>query len=150
MLFAATALGSTSMAQCRGAAELDCSALAVYWEARGEGKESQHAIAHVILSRVADEGFPNTICGVVEQSREFPAGSCQLSWWCDGRRDEPREREAWDRAKRIARDALLQPEDDPTRGALYYHTKSVKPEWRRDHGVVAQVGRHLFYARSAN
>lgn len=46
---------------------LFCLAAAVYFEARGEPEQGRHAVANVILTRVASDRYPDTICGVVRQ-----------------------------------------------------------------------------------
>jgi spore germination cell wall hydrolase CwlJ-like protein len=43
------------------------------------------AVASVIFNRVADQRFPNSVCGVVQEGGESPP--CQFSWWCDGKSD---------------------------------------------------------------
>ena len=53
------------------------------------------AIANVVMNRLGHKGFPNTICNVVRQGHE--QGSCQFSWWCDGRSDQAKEDELRDR-----------------------------------------------------
>ena len=50
---------------------LDLLARVIYGEARGEPYEGQVAVGAVILNRVADSRFPNTIPGVVYQPGAF-------------------------------------------------------------------------------
>ncbi|MBE9552130.1 MAG: cell wall hydrolase, partial [Proteobacteria bacterium] len=47
--------------------ELECLSLNVYFEARGEPREGQVAVAHVVMNRVADDRFPGGVCAVVHQ-----------------------------------------------------------------------------------
>ena len=44
-----------------------CLATAIYFEARGEPMVGQVAVAQVIVNRVYDERFPDTVCDVVKQ-----------------------------------------------------------------------------------
>ena len=85
-----------------GAEPLDdaitCLARTIYWEARGEAIADMEAIANVVMNRLGHAGFPKTICNVVRQGRE--QGSCQFSWWCDGRSDQAKEDEVWTRPPR--------------------------------------------------
>ena len=83
---------------------ITCLARTIYWEARGEATVDMEAIANVVMNRLGHEGFPNTICNVVRQGHE--QGSCQFSWWCDGRSDQAKEDESYATAKEIARKAL--------------------------------------------
>src|SRR4051812_24697826 len=44
-----------------------CLADVIYFEARGRSEAAKHAVAHVVLNRVADPRFPKEICAVVRQ-----------------------------------------------------------------------------------
>ena len=118
-----------------------CVALAMYWEARGEGREGMLAVGSVVLNRVDDERFPNSVCGVVYQGGETPP--CQFSWWCDGKSDRPTQQSAWLASLDLARELLSDRPRDPTKGALFFHNTSVSPSWRRDR--TARIGNHVFY-----
>lgn len=126
--------------------ELKCMALNLYHEARGEDAVGIIAVGKVVLNRVASNKFPNTICKVVKQGGELRRYRCQFSWWCDGRSDRARDREAWKQmvfyAIRLLSDDRL---GDPTVGATFYHTVSVEPYWAASMTRVATVGNHLFY-----
>jgi spore germination cell wall hydrolase CwlJ-like protein len=118
-----------------------CLALAMYWEARGEGQKGMEAVGAVVLNRVADPRFPNTVCGVVYQGGEKPP--CQFSWWCDGRSDRPTHREVWNSSLALASQLLTGSLHDPTRGALYFSQKSIRQPPQRVR--TAQIGNHAFY-----
>ena len=45
--------------------DLDCLTQAVYYEARGEGRDGMSAVAQVVLNRVRHPAFPKSVCGVV-------------------------------------------------------------------------------------
>src|SRR5215217_6545414 len=60
-----------------------CLATAIYFEARGEAYRGQVAVAQVVMNRVKDHRYPNTICGVVFQNQSR-RNSCQFSFACDG------------------------------------------------------------------
>ena len=65
------------------AAEINCLAEAIYYEARGESFTGQAAVAEVIMNRVNHRVYPDTICGVVYEGSERVTG-CQFSFTCDG------------------------------------------------------------------
>ena len=125
------------------AAELDCLAKTIYFEARGESQKGQRAVAAVVLNRVKSSRFPDTICEVVHQGGTA-SRDCQFSWWCDGRSDKPRDRKAWERSVAIARD-MINGAPDPTNGALYFHETHVSPSWRTQLRRVATIGAHIYY-----
>ena len=49
--------------------ELECMALNIYHEARGERIEGQVAVSQVVLNRKKSNFFPNTVCGVIKQAK---------------------------------------------------------------------------------
>ncbi len=126
---------------------LDCLALNIYHEARGESLDGQVAVAQVVMNRVGDTEFPGRVCDVVRQGGEWPRDRCQFSWWCDGRGDRPDDLAAWTGSKDLARRILAGSLDDPTGGALWYHADHVSPNWDMDIIRQAKIGRHVFYGR---
>jgi hypothetical protein len=125
--------------------ELWCLATAIYFEARGESYRGQVAVAQVVLNRVKDHRYPDTICGVVFQN-QHRRNACQFSFACDGIPDAVSEREPWAQAEEIAQKV--------TSGELYltevadathYHATYVRPGWARRMDRVTQVGLHVFY-----
>lgn len=122
---------------------ITCLARTLYWEAKGADAEDMSAVANVVLNRVGHDGFPDSICAVVKQGVE--SKSCQFSWWCDGRPDQVEEPERYAEAKEIARKALNQQLKDATDGALYFHDRSVHPEWAKAYRRTAQTTHFLFY-----
>lgn len=125
--------------------EMNCLAKSVYFEARGEPGRGKRAVAHVIMNRVLDGRFPETVCGVVQQGGERKQHNCQFSWWCDGQSDQPEERTAWHDSQEIARQVYWGRSADPTSGAMWYHALAVRPVWR--HALVPgpRIGDHQFY-----
>lgn len=119
----------------------ECLALTMYWEARGEGRTGMLAVGAVVLNRVADHRFPDTVCGVVYQGGETPP--CQFSWWCDGRSDRPSHAAKWSASLNLAGELLAARAHDPTHGALFFHNTSISAPWRRTQ--TAQIGNHVFY-----
>lgn len=122
---------------------ITCLARSIYWEAKGEATASMEAVASVVLNRLADGGFPETVCGVVKQGSE--QGSCQFSWWCDGRSDTAQEEAPYQVATEVARKALNGQLKDRTDGALYFHDRRVVPNWANIFVKTAETGDLLFY-----
>ena len=125
--------------------ELNCLALNIYFEARNEPSEGQAAVAHVVLNRVSDPRFPDTVCRVVRQGGERVRYRCQFSWWCDGLSDRPRNRKVWEAAKAMAGDVYWGRSEDPTNGAMWYHADYVMPYWGWVFERGPKIGRHIFY-----
>ena len=65
----------------------ECLAMNIYHEARGERWEGQIAVAHVTMNRVAHDEWPNNVCDVVYQKKQF-------SWTHVVKDVKPRERKA--------------------------------------------------------
>lgn len=118
-----------------------CVALAMYWEARGEGRQGMAAVGAVIDNRVKSSAFPNDHCSVVYQGGETPP--CQFSWWCDGKSDRPASQSQWALALGTAEDLLAGRINDPTNGALFFHSTTIRRPW--DRTQTARIGGHVFY-----
>ena len=123
--------------------EQHCLALAMYWEARGEGREGMEAVGWTVLNRAHNEQFPSTLCGVVQQGGEKPP--CQFSWWCDGKSDRPRDADLWEQAQAVAVSLDTDPPTDPTKGALFFHNSSIAVPWKKPRERTARIGSHIFY-----
>jgi spore germination cell wall hydrolase CwlJ-like protein len=140
MTFLPESLGAVEEKQT----ELDCLAQAIYYEARSEGPRGQVAVAEVVMNRVADSRFPNTVCDVVYQGR-YRATGCQFTFTCDGSlRVKPRGA-AWDRARAVALHMQMGLSKPVTNGATHYHTDYVNPYWSPGLVETAVVGTHIFY-----
>lgn len=128
-----------------------CMALNVYYEARGSNLADQAAVADVVLNRVYDTRYPNSICGVVQDGKQNSDGSmvrdaCQFSWYCDGKSDKPRDEDRWNEAQMIAWNMV---NDNKyrgiTEGSTHYHATYVNPYWASSLQMVGRIGAHIFY-----
>ncbi|MBO0345519.1 cell wall hydrolase [Roseibium sp. CAU 1637] len=132
-------------ASAYSAKEQKCLAEAIYFEARGEVEEGQVAVAQVVLNRVKNPSYPNSICGVVYQNKQ-KRNRCQFSFACDGIRDRISQPASWKLAKRLAEEVTggkqyLKMVDAST----HYHATYVKPRWAKSMARRGQVGQHIFY-----
>jgi len=127
-----------------GGAQWRCLAEALYFEARGESVKGQFAVAEVILNRVDQETYPDTVCGVVKQGtgRKY---QCQFTYTCDGHAEVIAEPKAFDRVAKIARLMIDGAARPLTKGATHYHTRAVSPSWSRRLPRTATIGVHHFY-----
>ena len=134
-----------------------CLAQNIYYEARGSSLADQAAVADVVLNRVDDARYPDSICEVVHQGKQRPSwkdpnvmvmvrNACQFSWYCDGKSDYPLDSEAWAKAQQTAYMMLYYKDyRGITEGATHYHADYVKPKWARDLQLVGRIGVHVFY-----
>lgn len=116
----------------------ECLAMNIYHESRGEVIEGQIAVAHVTLNRVAHEYWPNTICEVVYQNKQF-------SWTHTIKDPTPKNEKAWKQANVIARDVIIGNVEDASKGATFYHASHVNPPWIKSMEVSKVIGVHIFY-----
>lgn len=131
-------------------AEVRLLAATIWGEARSEGEAGMRAVAHVMKNRVGAR-FGENLETVIMTPYQF-------SVW---NRGDPNRRlvanperyatggialETWEQAQQIARQVLAGQSVDPTNGALFYHTRAIRPRWSRQ-GVGRQViGEHVFYS----
>uniref|UniRef100_UPI0025CC4805 cell wall hydrolase n=1 Tax=Novosphingobium sp. Chol11 TaxID=1385763 RepID=UPI0025CC4805 len=122
---------------------LTCLTAAIYYEAATEPDGGQRAVAQVVLNRAAHPAFPKTVCGVVYQGSERP--SCQFSFACDGSMARRPMAAFWERARRVAADALAGNVYAPVGLATHYHTSAIHPYWADSLTFLGTIGAHRFY-----
>ena len=119
--------------------ELNCVAVAIYHEARGEPFPGQLAVAEVIMNRARSGRYPTTLCGVVKQPWQF-------SFVRGGRFPAVNTSSAsWSYAQAIARIAANRLADALPEDVLWYHADYVAPSWGRRLSRVEKIGAHIFY-----
>lgn len=121
-----------------------CLAKALYFEARGESLAGQVAVAEVILNRVDDQAYPDTVCGVVRQGYDSD-GPCQFSFYCDGKPEDVKNHELFERIGKIAWVMLDGKPRILTGKATHFHSTAVHPSWAGHMVRTAQIGAHIFY-----
>lgn len=130
--------------------EVNLLAATVWGEARSQGEDGMRAVAHVMVNRVGQR-FGEDLATVILSPAQF-------SVW---NRGDPNRRlvqnlardpsriatdAEWATAERIAREVLSGQSVDPTGGALFYHTRAVRPRWARVGQGRQTIGAHIFYA----
>ena len=125
-------------------------ALTMWGEARSEGEEAMRAVGHVIDNRRRSGGHGAFVTETVSEAWQF---SC----WNEGDPNreamlgvldlpkDSREYRLWLAARSIADEILAGRSEDPTGGALFYHTTAVAPRWSRGLAPVRRIGTHLFF-----
>ena len=111
---------NVSLAQASSSSDLQLMARAINGEARGEPYEGQVAVGAVILNRVKDSRFPNSISGVInvtikEDTTVYKAARDAMNGW------------------------------DPTGGCVYYFNPSTATnKWIWSRPLVKNIGKHRF------
>ena len=131
---------------------LMCLALNVYHEAKNQSTIGQIAVAQVVMNRVHDKRYPNTVCEVVKQGPtykwkpDYPVRNrCQFSWYCDGKSDTPKEKFAWEHAQMVADGVYYGKVHDLVDGATHYHAYYVQPSWSDSKTYITRIDDHIFY-----
>ena len=132
---------------------LMCMAVNIYHEAGNQSMIGQMAVGQVVLNRVADNRFPDTVCEVVKEAVTYKNSNkpvrwkCQFTWYCDGKKDEPDfDSRTWRLA--LAHASILITNRivlDVTEGATHYHATYVRPEWAKTKTRTTRIDRHIFY-----
>ena len=121
-----------------------CLAEAIYYEARSESLSGQLGVAEVIVNRVNDHRYPNTICDVVYQGATRTTG-CQFTFTCDGATSKKPVGSKWDKAQSIAAHVMMDLNERKTGGATHYHATYVDPIWNSGLIKTRKIGTHIFY-----
>lgn len=118
-------------------ADLECLALNLYHEARGESDIEILSVAQVTLNRVISEQFPDTICEVVYQPYQF-------SWTMKHNRVID-DWKTYRRMKKIAQGFLNNKFERTVVGdANHYHHKSISPKWSKYGKNKIQLVSHVY------
>ena len=127
-------INNVSFAKTSNTSDIQLMARAINGEARGEPYEGQVAVGAVILNRVKDSRFPNSISGVIYQSGAFTAVS-------DGQINAAISEGST--VYKAAQDAMNG--WDPTGGCVYYFNPSTATnKWIWSRPLVKTIGKHRF------
>jgi len=120
------------------AADRDCLAKNIYYEAGIEPIEGKYAVAQVTLNRLSSKRWGTSICKVVHAPKQF-------SWTLRRHHERPRGA-AWEDSQRVAAHMLAGKRVRPLLSAQHYHADYVRPKWAARVAKIQQIGRHIFYA----
>ncbi len=112
--------------------DINLLARTVYGEARGEPYVGQVAVAAVVLNRMKDPAFPNSIPDIIFQPLAFTAVADGQIWLTPN-----------DQSYRAVSEALNG--SDPTGGAIYYFNPvTATSKWIWSRPQIGKIGRHIF------
>jgi hypothetical protein len=124
-------------------------AATAWGEARSEGEDGMRAVAHVMVNRVGQR-FGDDLETVILAPKQF-------SVWNRSDPNRPlvqnperyatggENLETWATAQQVAREVLSGQSVDPTNGALFYHTRAIRPWWSHYGQGQRTIGAHIFY-----
>ena len=127
-------VNNVSIAKSTNTSDIQLMARAINGEERGEPYEGQVAVGAVILNRVKDSRFPNSISGVIYEPGAFTAVS-------DGQINAALSEGST--VYKAAQDALNG--WDPTGGCVYYFNPATATnKWIWSRPLVKTIGKHRF------
>ena len=98
---------------------LMCLAFNIYHEARSQSTIGQLAVAQVVMNRVDDHRFPDTVCDVVTEAVTYKGTN-----------------------KPVLHGKISL---DLTEGATHYHATYVRPSWAKTKTRTTRIDKHIFY-----
>ena len=129
--------------------EMVCMVQTIYFEARGESFVGRLGVGTVVMERVINKKYPNTICGVVRQGKYWRGNPvkhrCSFSYWCDGKSEKMYDLNSFEDAVEISKMIMTGVRFNPVSGATHYHAYYVRPIWSYQMRHIFTAGKHLFY-----
>jgi hypothetical protein len=122
------------------ARDRDCLKRAMYFESEHADRAGYMAVGTVVMNRMTSGAYPNSICGVVAQARQFAPGVMTRN--IDARVGPELD---------SAANGILRGERHPgVRDAMFFHTAGLKFPYRNMHYVAAAGGNVFYEKRSAD
>ena len=137
-----------------------CLASNIYREARNQSLSGKVAVGQVVLNRVDNERFPDTICSVVKQTKFYPSGRInlddeflarnpqdQLSNFTNLELDvQPYEGELFDVSKFSNTDINIYKNPGHTKGSISYEFSNLGVVFTGDFVFAQGIGRTDLYS----
>ncbi len=134
---------TTAFAECSDFdRQVEVLALNIYHEARGEPIDGQQMVGEVVLNRVESPRYPDNICDVVYQRKQF-------SWTHMKKDHTPYDQDSWYTALTIAEGLVSGDLELFENGATHFlnpNRVSRMPRWTEKFEKLGSVGNHVFYA----
>ena len=123
--------------------QLMCLAAAIFFEARDQPHDGQRAVAEVVMTRVGSPRFPDTICGVVYQRKQFSFTHDGLSDNYKGYDGNMFDSQAIVISEELAKSYIKGERLGLT--STHYHATYVTPYWTKVYHQDGRIGDHIFY-----
>lgn len=115
-----------------------CLAAVVYFEARSEPIDAQANVAGVVMERVSNDRYPDQVCHVAFEPKQFSAFNNGPTPITDA--------QAWDVALMVSEMVMQDPEGVVELfGSTHYHADYIRPYWADHLEFIGKSGDHLFY-----
>ena len=135
-----------SMAGCAtfspfGLSSRDCLARAMYFESNRSSEDGMLAVGTVVMNRVADNKYPQSVCGVVGQKNQFAPGV--LSKPMNEKRSAALAYSVADKVLRGARHPTL------GRNVKHFHTAGYRFSYNNMFYILEAGGNNFYEKRKA-
>lgn len=131
------------LAGCGGSPRLspqECMERAMFFESNRSSRDGMIAVGSVVMNRVASDQFPNSVCGVVAQKRQFAPGIMTRKMNSKAMPDV-----------RAAARAVLRGERHPLIGnAQFFHTAGHRFSYDNMHYVLTTGGNSFYEKRKSH
>lgn len=118
------------------AKDRDCLERAMYFESEHSDHDGYMAVGTVVMNRLTSGAYPNTICGIVAQERQFAPGVMVKEVKAQAQPDLD-----------LAATAILRGERHPgVKDAMFFHTQGLRFPYDNMH-YVAIAGGNAFYEK---
>nr|WP_137391808.1 cell wall hydrolase [Rhodoligotrophos defluvii] len=134
----ASARPHVTPASATPAQERECLIRAMYFESHRSSEDGLLAVGTVVMNRVQSPQYPDTICGVVGQKRQFASGVLTRRM---NPRDLPKVEQVADTVLAGKRHAKVGP-------AMFFHQAGLRFPYKNMH-YVAVAGGNAFYIRKS-
>lgn len=120
--------------------EAACMALVIWHEARFEPIEGQIAVGQVVMERVKDRRWPNTVCEVVFQPKQFTNVGKSI-----------KRQKDWEEFLPLAELIIKDLVKDVVPDANHFYADYIDPpKWSKKMRVVKHIGHHIFLTDKAD
>ncbi len=129
-------MGSAKQVYTYSSSDRECLKRAMYFESRRSSPDGFMAVGSVIMNRLTSGLYPETICGVVGQEKQFAPGVMTRKM---DENTAPQLNEA--------AEAVLKGKRHPdVKEAMFFHTKGLRFPYKNMH-YVADAGGNVFYEK---